>query len=132
MTAAAELTRAVEIYAAVHFAVMGLSHVLQPRVWVQFFLLLRAQRHVGVFLNGFMSLVFGAVIVGFRDVWSDAGIILTLVGWAQIVKALISFCAPALAMRSLDRVSAERAWEFQVTGAVFLALAAWLLVRLIG
>jgi hypothetical protein len=128
----ADLARAVEIYAAVHFAVIGLSHVLQPQVWVQFFLLLRAQGHVGVFLNGFLSLVFGAVIVGFHNVWSDTGIVLTLVGWAQIVKALISFCAPAFAMRSLNRVAPERAWELQVAGAVFLGLAAWLLTRLIG
>lgn len=128
----ADLARAVEIYAAVHFAVIGLSHVLQPQVWVQFFLLLRAQGHVGVFLNGFMSLIFGAVIVGFHNIWSDAGVVLTLVGWAQIVKALISFCAPALATRSLDRVSPERAWEFQVAGTVFLGLAVWLVMRLIG
>jgi hypothetical protein len=127
---AADLTRAVEIYAAVHFTVMGLSHVLQPAVWVQFFMLLRAQGHVGVFANSFLSLMFGSIIVAFHDVWTGSGVILTLIGWAQIAKALIGFCFPALAMLSLNRVSPERAWEFQVPGAIFLILAAWLIIRL--
>lgn len=90
---AAELARAVEIYAAVQFAVGGL-------------------------------------IVASHDVWVDDAVILTLIGWAQVVKALVSFCLPAVAMRGLSRVSDERAWEFQLGGTVFLALAAWLVVRL--
>lgn len=126
----ADLARAVEIYAAVHFAVIGLSHVLQPQVWVQLFLLLRAQGHVGVFLNGFLSLIFGSIIVAFHDNWLWPQIILTLIGWAQILKALIAFCLPSVAMRSLNRVSPERAWEIQAAGAIFLFLAVWLAVRL--
>lgn len=127
---AADLARAVEIYAAVHFAVIGASHLIQPGVWVQFFILLRAQGHVGVFINGFLSLMFGSIIVAFHNVWSGEAVILTLIGWAQIAKAALSFCLPAWGMRSLNRVSAERAWEFQVAGAVFLGLAAWLIIRL--
>jgi hypothetical protein len=125
-----ELARAVEIYAAVHFTVIGLSHLLQPAVWVRFFILLRTQGHVGAFINGFLSLMFGSVIVAFHDVWSGSGVILTLIGWAQIAKALLSFTLPDIGLRSLNRVSPERAWEFQVAGLVFLALAAWLVVRL--
>jgi len=125
-----ELAHAVEIYAAVHFAAIGLSHLFQPQVWVQFFVVLRSQGHAGVFMNGFMSLMFGSVIVAFHDVWSWPGVILTLIGWAQIAKALVAFTLPALSMRGLNHVSPERAWEFRVGGVVFLALAAWLIARL--
>jgi len=124
------LARAVEIYAAVHFAVIGLSHLIQPKVWVQFFILLRGQGHAGVFVNGFLSLMFGSIIVAFHDVWTGTAVILTLIGWAQVLKALVSFVLPAVAMRGLARVSEERAWEFQVGGVVFLLAAAWLAVRL--
>lgn len=127
-----DLARAVEIYAAVHFAVIGLSHLLQPRVWIDLFIRLRELGHVGVFLNGFLSLLFGSIIVAFHDIWLWPPIVLTLIGWAQIVKGLISFCAPSLAMRSLSRVSPDRAWEFQAAGAVFLGLALWLALRIIS
>jgi hypothetical protein len=126
-----DLARAVEIYAAVHFAVIGLSHLFQPRVWVDFFIRLRELGHAGVFLNGFLSLMFGSIIVAFHDVWLWPPVILTLIGWAQILKGLIAFCAPALAMHGLNRVSPERAWEFQVGGTLFIALAVWLALRIL-
>ncbi len=48
---------------------------------------------------------------------------LTLVGWCLLIKSLIRFCAPKLALRIMGRVSLERAWEFQVAGAGLVALA---------
>jgi uncharacterized protein YjeT (DUF2065 family) len=116
--------RAVEIFAAVQFLVIGLSHVLQPRVWVEFFTWLRAKGHAGVFVNGFLSLGFGSFIVAFHNVWTGLPVILTLVGWAQVVKGLLSFVVPRLGLRSLHRVSYERANEFVIGGVFFLALSA--------
>ena len=49
---------------------------------------------------------------------------LTLLGWAQVIKSLIAFVLPDVAMRGFKRVSHERAWEFQVPGALFVVLAA--------
>jgi hypothetical protein len=116
--------RSVELYVCVQFLVIGLSHVLQPRAWVEFFVLLRGWGRPGVFANGFLSLIFGAVIVGFHNVWSGWPMVFTLIGWAQIVKATVAFTMPHISMRSLQRVSPERAWEFQVAGAVFLVITA--------
>jgi hypothetical protein len=61
-------------------------------------------------------------------VWTGIPMVLTLIGWAQVLKGLISLVAPAVGMKGLMRVSEKRAWEFQVGGAVFLvvsALIAW-------
>lgn len=118
------MERATEIYAAVQFLVIGLSHILQPRVWVDFFIRLRAMGHAGVFVNGFLSLVFGAVIVGFHNVWTGLPTVLTVIGWAQVLKALLSFVVPQWGMRSLQRVSYDRAREFVVGGVFSLALSA--------
>jgi hypothetical protein len=118
--------QAVQIYAAVQFLVIGLSHALQPRAWVDFFIWLRGKGHAGVFANGFLSLIFGSVIVGFHNVWSGWATVLTLIGWAQVIKAFVSFVMPQLAMRSLQRVSHERGREFVVGGVVFLALGAFM------
>lgn len=125
-----DLARAVELYAAIHFAVIGLSHVLQPKAWVNFFLLLRAHGITGAFANGFLSLMFGSIIVAFHNIWEGGAVVLTLLGWAQIVKALVAFTAPEFSLRGMNRVSPDRLWEFQVAGVVFLAVAGWLAFRL--
>jgi hypothetical protein len=115
--------RGIELFAGVQFLVIGLSHLVRPRVWVEFFIILREKGLPGVFANGFLSLVFGSLIVGFHNTWTGLPVVLTFIGWAQVVKALTSFVAPQWSMRGLQRVSVERAWEFQAGGVVFLALA---------
>jgi len=54
------------VFAAVSLLVIGLSHVAQPRVRVEFFVYLRGKGPAGVFVNGFLCLGFGAFIVAFR------------------------------------------------------------------
>lgn len=125
-----DLAKAVELYAVVHFTVIGLSHVLKPAAWIRFFQLLCAQGSTGAFANGFLSLMFGSIIVAFHNIWEGGAIVLTLIGWAQIVKASVNFLAPEVGLRSMSRVSLERLWEFQLGGAVFLLLAGWLVFRL--
>jgi hypothetical protein len=121
------MERAIEIFAAVQFLVIGLSHLLQPRVWVEFFTWLRGKGHAGVFVNGFLSLTFGSLIVAFHNVWTGLPIVLTLIGWAQVIKALVSFVMPQWGMRGLERVSYDRTREFVVGGVVFLAMSALML-----
>ncbi len=117
------MERSVEVLAAIWFGVLGLSHILQPRVWAEFFILLCAKGKPGAFVDGFLNLPIGGVIVGFHNTWSGIPLILTLVGWGLIIKSLIRFCAPTQGLRMMARVSLERSWEFQVAGVGLLALA---------
>lgn len=121
------MERAIEIYAGIQFLIMGVSHLLQPRAWAKFFITLREQGRAGVFAHGFLSLLFGSLVVSFHEVWSGWPVVLTLFGWSQVIKAGIAFVLPDVAMRSLQRVSMERAWEFQVPGALFVVLAGLML-----
>ena len=57
------LQQSVEFFVAVQSLVMGVSHIVQPRAWVDFFVWLREKGHAGVFANGFLSLWFGTLIV---------------------------------------------------------------------
>ena len=115
---------AIEVFAVVNFVVIGLSHVVQPRVWVQFFAILARQGHPGVFVNAMLSLLVGSIIVAFHNTWTGIPAVLTFIGWAQVVKGLISLIAPAVGMKGLARMSMKRAWEIQAAGAVFLAVSA--------
>lgn len=64
------MEQALEVFAAIHFLIVGLSHVVQRRAWVDFFIWLRERGHAGVFVHGFLSLGFGSMILAFHNVWS--------------------------------------------------------------
>lgn len=117
---------ATEVFAAVFLGVMGLSHILQPRAWVDFFIWLRSKGHVGVFANGFLALGFGSFIVAFHNVWEGLPIVLTVLGWGQVVKGLLSFIRPQIGLSGLSRISVKRAWQFRVGGVLALAVSALL------
>ena len=115
--------RSVEMLAVVLFGMIGLSHIVQPKAWVEFFILLRGKGEPGAFMEGFLNLPLAAFIVGFHNIWSGIPVVLTLVGWGLLIKSTIRFCAPKQALRMMARVSLERSWEFQVAGVGLVALA---------
>src|SRR3954447_25122491 len=73
------MERSIEVLVIILFGVMGLSHILQPKVWAEFFILMRGKGQVGAFVDGFLNLPLGAVIVAFHRVWSGIPLVLTLV-----------------------------------------------------
>lgn len=115
---------AVQIFAVIQLGTIGLSHVLAPRAWAEFFILLRGKGHTGVFVVGFMSLGFGSIVAAFHNVWTGIPAVLTILGWAQVLKALIYFTFPAYGLRALATVSVDRARVFVYAGFFLLALAA--------
>lgn len=103
---------------------------IQRHAWVDFFVWLRERGHAGVFVHGFLSLGFGSMILAFHNVWSGLPSVLTIVGCAYTLKAALCFLVPATQMRSLGRVSHERAWELAVPGFIFVGLGAVLTISL--
>ena len=117
------IQQSVELWAAIQFLIIGLSHITMPRAWAEFFILLRSRGDAGAFANGFLSLIFGALVVGFHNVWSGLPMLLTIIGWAQVVKAFLIFVVPGHGMRGLSLVSLERSRIFVPGGALFVALS---------
>ena len=81
------MERALEIFAVVQLTVIGLSHIVFHRAWAEFFVWLTSRGRAGAFANGFMSLAFGSMVVGFHQVWSGLAMVLTIVGVLNLVKA---------------------------------------------
>ena len=117
------MERAVEVLAAIHLLIVGLSHMLQPRAWVDFFIWLRERGRPGIFVHGFLSLGFGSIILAFHPVWSGLPLLLTILGCLYLVKATLCFVVPATQERSLARVAPERAREMVGVGVVYVAIA---------
>ena len=126
------MERSVEVLAAILFGVTGLSHILQHRAWAAFFILLCGKGEAGAFVDGFLNLPLAGLIIGFHNTWSGIPVVLTLVGWALLIKSLIRFCAPKQALRIMGRVSLERSWEFQIAGVGLVALAGLLGYRIVS
>ena len=120
------MEKAVELFALVHFAVMGFSHLIAPRAWVRYFQWLREKGEPGIFVVAFMTLWFGSVIAAFHNVWTGPAAVLTFIGWAQVFKGALYFIFPQVGLKMIGRVTADRAHQFVWGGAVSLAIAAFL------
>jgi hypothetical protein len=101
--------QATEVFAAIYFPGIGISHVVQPHGWVEFFTWLREKGRAGMSVEGFLSHRFGALVVAFHNVWSGLPVVLTLVGWGQVLKGLVRFAAPLLSLRVYESVTPARA-----------------------
>ena len=88
------MERAVEGLLAVCFFSVGLSHALQPLAWVEFFVWLRGIGRCGVFLEGLLTLNCGALVVAFHNVWTGLPVVVTVLGWATVLKATVRLAAP--------------------------------------
>ena len=117
------MERSVEILAIIFMGVIGLSHVLQPRAWVEYFILLRNKGEAGAFVDGFVHLPLAGFIIAFHNVWSGIPVVLTLLGWAFLIKSLIRFCMPKLGLRMMARVSFERYGEVRWAGVMLIVVA---------
>ena len=105
------------------FLVIGLSHIFQHRAWAEFFIQLREKGVTGSFLNAFLNLPIGALIVAFHNVWRGIPIVLTIIGWALCVKGSIYFVFPKHGLRTLARVKVEKSHEFIAAGAMMVVYA---------
>ena len=115
---------AIERLVALCCFVIGVSHIVQPRAWAELFIHWREKGVVGVLYTGLLHFALGALIVAFHNVWSGGiPILVTLLGWAWVVKGLLYLVYPKHGMRMLERVSLDRSWEFAVAGAVLVVLS---------
>jgi hypothetical protein len=106
----------IEKLTAICLLLTGLSHIIQPRVWARFFIMLREKEEVGSILAGLLHFPLGILIVSFHNVWHGFPLVVTIIGWGLLVKSLIYLTYPNHGMRMLARVSVDTAWEFVVAG----------------
>ena len=95
---------AVETLAAICILVTGLSHIIQPRVWSEFFIMLRKKGKVGSILAGLLHFPLGVIIVALHNVWHGLPIVVTIVGWGFLLESVLYLVYPEHGMR-MRRVS---------------------------
>jgi uncharacterized protein YjeT (DUF2065 family) len=120
------MEQAIQVFAAISFFVIGLSHLLRPNEWVTFFDDLASRGTSGAFLEGFMLLNFGAIIAAFHNVWEGPATVLTVIGWGQLLKGVVRFVFPQMALRVMRSALARGVRSFQVAGVFALSISAFL------
>lgn len=115
---------AIEWLVALSFLLVGVSHILQPRAWAEFSIRFREKGAVGSLQLGMLHLPLALLIVSLHNVWRGFPIVVTLIGWAQLVKAFLYLVFPKHGLRMLGYVSVEKSWRFVVGGIFSIALGA--------
>ena len=122
---------AVTKLAIICFFITGVSHIVQPRVWTQFFIDMHSRGEVGSFHNALLHFPLGVLIVSFHNVWHGLPVVLTLIGWGLVLKSFIYFVFPGHGVKMLARVSMERSWGFAVAGVFSVGISGLLIFSLL-
>jgi hypothetical protein len=126
------MVASIEKLTAICLLVIGLSHIIQPRVWARFFIMLREKEEVGSILAGLLHFPLGILIVSFHNVWHGFPLVVTIMGWGLVIKSLIYLTYPKHGMRMLARVSVDTAWEFVVAGVAAVIVSGTIFFSLLN
>lgn len=112
--------RFVELYVFLGFLVIGISHITMAAAWNEFFALLRSKGRAGVIANGLLALTVGSIVVAGHNVWTGLPILVTLLGWAQLIKGFLNLAVPGIGERSLQMAERNPLIKFRLGGALML------------
>ena len=104
------------------FLLIGLSHLVQPQLWVRFFKVVR-QTGVSAAIIPMYTLPIALVLVVGHNVWTwDWPLFLTVAGWAMLIKCALYLLVPGLTDRMLDKKIVKSGRSYQVAGAMMAFL----------
>lgn len=88
--------QSIEWIFAISFIIVGVSHLVQAQRWSEAFARLFETRHAG-FIIALYSLPIGLFLaLGSRGFVWDVGLIVTLYGWALVVKSAVYLWHPGI------------------------------------
>jgi hypothetical protein len=115
---------AVEKLVAISFLLVGISHLVQPRAWSELFIHVREKGAAGSIQLGLLNLPFALLIIAFHNVWHGLPTVVTIIGWALLIKSFLYLISPAHGLRMLGMISVEQSWRFVVGGVFSIAISA--------
>jgi hypothetical protein len=121
---------AIEVFAFLNFAIVGLSLILRPGAWVHFFLWMRREGEAGAMIYGLLCVLWGSLIVSFHPDWHGILVVLPLFGVVQLIEGIIFLLFPDAGLR-LMAVFGGRTPLIRLMGLIALALAVCIFVILL-
>jgi hypothetical protein len=122
---------AIEIFALLNFAIVGLSLIVQPMAWARYFTWMRQEGEAGAVIYGLFCVLWGSLIVSFHPDWHGLLIVLPAFGALQVFEGFVFLVLPAFGLRVMSVFTPERPWLFRLLGLIALVLAAIVCVVLL-
>jgi uncharacterized protein YjeT (DUF2065 family) len=123
--------RAIDIFAFLNFAIVGLSLLLRPRAWAQYFAWMRREGEGGAVIYGLFCVLWGSLILSFHREWQGLLVILPLFGSLQVLEGIVFLLSPATGLRMMALFNENALGLFRLLGLIAVALAAFILVVVI-
>ena len=117
---------AIDIFALLNFAIVGLSLVIRPTAWARYFDWMRREGDGGAVIYGLFCVLWGSLIVAFHREWHGLGVLLPAFGALQVFEGLVFLVVPAFGLQVMAVFNQERLWLFRLLGLIALALAAFI------
>jgi hypothetical protein len=121
---------AIEVFALLNFAVVGLSLVLRPGSWMQFFLWMRREGEAGAVIYGLLCVLWGSLIVSFHPDWHGVLGVLPAFGVLQLLEGFVFLVLPGFGLRLMAFFGGQTAL-IRLLGLIALVMAACIFVILL-
>ena len=121
---------AIEVFALLNFAIVGLSLVLRPGAWAQFFLWMRREGEAGAVIYGLLCVLWGSLIVSSHPDRHGLLVVLPGFGVLQMLEGLLFLVLPGFGL-SMMAIFEGRPALVRLLGLIALALAALIFVILL-
>jgi len=113
----------IEAILAIPLVLIGISHILQKRMWLEFFEWLAAKDSIGVVIRTFLFELWPAtLVVVFHQEWTWPGVVITLYGHLLMFKVVLSLLVPSIGVKSLKQSQTRGDNTFIVAGIGLIIL----------
>jgi len=123
--------RAIEIFAELNFAIIGLSLLLQPAAWAQFLAWMRREGPAGAVIYGLFCVLWGSLIISFHREWFGILVILPIFGTIQVLEGVVFLLAPAAGLRLMGLFNEQGLGRLRLLGLIAVAMAATIFIVLL-
>ena len=124
----------IERLAALVLLLTCLSHIAVPNAWNDLFSRIRRQGDQAGLAVAAIHLPLGLMIAAFHNLWTWPEVVVTLIGWALVIKGTLHLTVPSIAQRSLalpgeGQAAARRYRLAGLAMLPFVALLGWIALR---
>lgn len=96
--------QSIQLFTCLNAIVLGISHLIRPNIWLEFFAYLHSKGNIGNIFNALLSLGTGSLILSFHFIWDGSMIIVTIYGLALLLKGMIYLSFPSIGLKSIEKL----------------------------
>lgn len=121
----------VEKTIGLYFFIIALSLIIRPSLWLKMINRM-IQEDSGQRTYFFFSLIVGIVVTFTHNIWDfNSAVLVTVFGWALVLKSTIAFIYPELFKKLLPPIG-NMPLLIRIWGLILASLCIWILIPYLG